>query len=368
MAEAQSKISNMNFQKKILVIEDDQNLGDMIQQILIFHKYDVCFASNGATGIQKAFEYNPDLILCDINMDPPNGYQIYKILEESSILNRIPFIFLTGSSELEAIRFGMSLGADDYIVKPFKNDDLIRTIEKRLEKFKAIREDSNKEFNRLFDLSPAGIFIFDGQKIFRVNSAFRKLLHIENEDLTGRDIDEFIDSQSISKLQEKISGYQTDRSEVYNENVGLKNNSSKDLQMKLVVSEFEKFSKYTLFLGLFSSATEAVPASTQYFKDVYSLLRRENIKISEALGKEIANIFKEKQLNIKNQSNTFFTKRENQVLYLSMEGLPIKTIADRLAISDRTVEKHRTRLMEKSGANNMIEVIVFALRNSLVEI
>ncbi|MBL7972255.1 MAG: response regulator [Prolixibacteraceae bacterium] len=360
----------MNFQKKILIIEDDQNLGDMIQQILVFHKYDVCFAGNGAAGIQKAFEYSPDLILCDINMEPPNGYQVYKVLEESSILNRIPFIFLTGSSELEDIRFGMSLGADDYIVKPFRNDDLIKTIEKRLEKFKAIREDSNKEFNRLFDLSPAGIFIFDGQKIFRTNPAFRTLLQLGNEDPAGRSLSEFIDPQSIAKLRGKISGYLTNRSEIYNDTVGLKNNGKESTPMKLVVSEFEKFSKYTLFIGLLSSAAEPTITANEshYVKDIYSLLKRENIKISETLGEEITNIFKQKNLNIKNQTNSFFTKRESQVLYLSMEGLPIKTIADRLEISDRTVEKHRTRLMEKSGANNMIEVIIFALRNSLVEI
>jgi len=95
----------IQFQKKILIIEDDQRLGFTIQNVLAFHKYDVCYANNGAAGIQKAFEYNPDLILCDINMDPLDGYQVYKVLEESSILNRIPFVFLTGSSDLEEATF-----------------------------------------------------------------------------------------------------------------------------------------------------------------------------------------------------------------------------------------------------------------------
>ena len=72
-----------------------------IQNVLAFSKYDVCFVDNGAAGIQKAFEYNPDLILCDINMGPLDGYQVYKVLEESKILNRIPFIFITGK-----FRFG----------------------------------------------------------------------------------------------------------------------------------------------------------------------------------------------------------------------------------------------------------------------
>ena len=68
------------------------------------------------------------------------------------------------------------------------------------------------------------------------------------------------------------------------------------------------------------------------------------------------------------QKNKFFSKRENQVLCLSMEGLPTKIIADKLSISDRTVEKHRSRLMEKTNSNNMIEVIIFSLRNNLMEI
>jgi len=360
----------MQFQKKILIIEDDQRLGVTIQNVLAFHKYDVCYANNGVAGIQKAFEYNPDLILCDINMDPLDGYQVYKVLEESLILNRIPFIFLTGSSDLEDIRYGMSLGADDYIVKPFNNSDLLKTIERRLEKFKAIREDSNREFIRLFDLSPVGILIFDGKKIYKANSAFRNLLNIDKEDLTGVGIDKFIDPASILKLQGTIPKYIADRNEVFNGIVKLNRNKDDEIQMKFVVSEFEKFSNYTLFIGLFYAVAETHSSidSNLLIAEVNSLLKRENIKVTDALGEKIMNIFKQKQLNLKKHKPTFFTARENQVLCLSMEGLPIKNIADRLSISDRTVEKYRTKLMEKARAGNMIEVIVFALKNGLVEI
>ena len=358
----------MNLQKKILIIEDDRKLGITLQNVLMFHKFDVSYADNGATGVQKAFEYNPDLILCDINMDLLDGYQVYKVLEESSILNKTPFIFLTGSSDLDDIRYGLSLGADDYIVKPFNNSDLITTIERRLEKFKTIKEDSNREFVRLFDLSPIGLLIFDSEKVYRANTSLKNL--VNQDDLTGVGIDMFIDSASVQKLRERISKYLTDRNEIFNGVVKLKRTDGDQIQMKLVVSEFERFSNYTLFIGLFSEATENLSniSNDQIRAEVYSLLKKENIKITDSLGEKIANIFKENQLDLKSHKNTFFTVRENQVLYLSMEGLPIKSIADKLKISDRTVEKYRTRLMEKSGAENMIEVIVFALRNGLVEI
>ena len=245
---------------------------------------------------------------------------------------------------------------------------MITTIERRLEKFKTIKEDSNREFVRLFDLSPIGLFIFDSEKVYRANTSLKNL--VNQDDLTGVGIDMFIDSASIQKLRERISKYLTDRNEIFNGVVKLKRADGDQIQMKLVVSEFERFSNYTLFIGLFSEATENLSniSNDQIRAEVYSLLKKENIKITDSLGEKIADIFKENQLDLKNHKNTFFTVRENQVLYLSMEGLPIKSIADKLKISDRTVEKYRTRLMEKSGAGNMIEVIVFALRNGLVEI
>ncbi len=357
----------MDFQKKILVIEDDERLGLTIQNILMVHKYDVCYTNNGASGIQKAFEYNPDLILCDINMDTIDGYQVYKVLEESSILNRIPFIFLTGSSELEDIRYGMSLGADDYLVKPFVNADLIRSIEKRLEKFRTIREEARHGFNQLFEISPVGIFLFDDARIFKANKAFINLFKSSEKEIIGKEIGKLFDSASFKKV---LNGTRLNKSDFFDDNVLITSAEGEELEVHLTISEFEKFSSYRVLIGIANPVNKlnSETDGKQYASEIYSLLKHENIKISEALGEKITEIFKQKSLNPKNQNNTFFTKRENEILCLSMEGLPIKIIADRLAISDRTVEKHRTKLMEKAGANNMIEVIVFALKNSLVEI
>jgi len=364
-----SNFDPMKFQKKILVIEDDQNLGHTIQNILTLHHYDVSYATNGASGIQKAFHYNPDIILCDINMDPVNGYQVYKVLEESSILNRIPFIFITGNSDIDRIRFGMSLGADDYIVKPFKNDDLIQSIEKRLEKFQTMRDEANLEFKRLFNISPYGIILFDGSKIVKANPAFLNKIDYELTSFDEMRIDNFLNEVDLQKLKLKISENRSEKSEIFNDEITLETKIGQRLQLNLIVSEFEKFSNYTLYIGLFvEKLNSVIPSESQYADEVQNLLKRENIRISEALGEKITNIFKQKTINCNCQNNTFYTKRENQVLCLSMEGLPIKLIADRLDISDRTVEKYRTKLMEKSGANNMIEVIVFALKKGLIEI
>jgi len=360
----------MNFQKKILVIEDDDRLGITIQNILKVHKYDVCLVNNGAAGIQKTFEYSPNLILCDINMETIDGYQVYKVLDESTILKRIPFIFLTGSSDLDDIRYGMSLGADDYIVKPFNNADLIRSIEKRLEKFETIRDEANREFNQLFNLSPIGIFLFDSQKIHKGNHAFFKLLQFSENAQPEINLSDFVEETSLKKLQDVIKKNHTENNEIFNGEVSFKTHRNELIQVNLVASVFDKFSNYNLYIGILNQLTKSneKDEAFEFAEKVSNLLKRENIKVSDALGEKIMDIFKQKNLDPQKQKNSFFTKRENEILCLSMEGLPIKIIAYKLAISDRTVEKHRTSLMEKAGANNMIEVIVFALKNNLIEI
>ncbi|HAH56519.1 MAG TPA: hypothetical protein DCL86_00065, partial [Bacteroidales bacterium] len=119
---------------KVLLIEDDHSLAITISNLLRVKGYLVTHANDGAAGIQKAFEIMPDLILCDISMNEINGYDVFNVLKESPVTSMIPFVFLTAKSELKDIRFGMQLGADDYIVKPFEYDELLTSIETRLRK------------------------------------------------------------------------------------------------------------------------------------------------------------------------------------------------------------------------------------------
>jgi DNA-binding response OmpR family regulator len=140
----------MDLKTKILVIDDDKILGKTLKIVLTMHGYDVCYANSGSSGIQKAFEYKPDLILCDVKMGSVNGYRVYNFLKDSSILDTVPFIFITACNEPKDFRIGMDLGADDYITKPFANEELIKTIEKRLTKYNKLKETRKQEFNSLF--------------------------------------------------------------------------------------------------------------------------------------------------------------------------------------------------------------------------
>ncbi|MFN0033764.1 MAG: response regulator [Saprospiraceae bacterium] len=125
--------------KKILVIEDHPDVRENLAEILTLSGYEASTAENGKIGAAKAQEELPDLILCDIMMPELDGYGVLHILSRQAKTTDIPFIFLTAKAEKEDFRQGMSLGADDYITKPFDNVALLQTIESRLKKSERLR-------------------------------------------------------------------------------------------------------------------------------------------------------------------------------------------------------------------------------------
>lgn len=120
--------------KKILIIEDNTDVRENLEEILQLSGYEVLAAKDGKEGVNSANSWKPDLILCDVMLPVLDGFGILQILSKNPELNSIPFIFLTAKTELTDMRKGMNLGADDYITKPFKKDELLSVIEMRLER------------------------------------------------------------------------------------------------------------------------------------------------------------------------------------------------------------------------------------------
>ncbi|WP_179336696.1 response regulator [Winogradskyella ludwigii] len=127
----------------ILLIEDDLVLRDNTSELLELSHYKVFTASNGKNGIIAAKKHLPDIIICDIMMPELDGYETLKALSQDLKTKCIPFIFLSAKTEHKDVRKGMNLGADDYITKPFTEDELVNAIESRLAKAAILSE--NKE-------------------------------------------------------------------------------------------------------------------------------------------------------------------------------------------------------------------------------
>lgn len=125
---------------RILLIEDDANIRESVVDTLEYANYEAIIAEDGQKGIQIAKECEPDLILCDINMPERDGFEVFLTLQEYPPTSRVPFLFLTAMSTRDDIRRGMSIGADDYITKPFSASELLEALQTRLNRHKQIEK------------------------------------------------------------------------------------------------------------------------------------------------------------------------------------------------------------------------------------
>lgn len=120
--------------KKILLIEDNDDIRENTAKIIELANYNVLVSKNGKHGLETAIETRPDLIICDIMMPILDGYGVLHAVQKNDSIKNTPFIFLSAKSERDDFRKGMELGADDYISKPFEVTELLNAIDRRLKK------------------------------------------------------------------------------------------------------------------------------------------------------------------------------------------------------------------------------------------
>ena len=136
---------------KILVIDDEASLRKMILMALQQHNYQLLEAGDGQTGLELALKELPDLVICDVNMSPLNGYATLRELRNNPATSTMPVILMTGAADPAGMRQGMELGADDYLPKPFTIDALYAAVAARLKKAQTMRAEAEKKLAALRD-------------------------------------------------------------------------------------------------------------------------------------------------------------------------------------------------------------------------
>lgn len=128
---------------RILIIDDELNIREVITEVLILNNYQTKTAKNGQAALDILDDWIPDLIICDIMMPVMDGHTFLKIVHNDKILSTIPFIFMTGKTEDNLMRKCFHDGADDFLTKPFKIKDLLKTVDSKIERFKKIKNANN---------------------------------------------------------------------------------------------------------------------------------------------------------------------------------------------------------------------------------
>ncbi len=205
---------------KILLVEDDQNFGDVLKSYLEMNDYDVQLATDGELGLIEFNKSDYDLCILDVMMPKKDGFTLARDIREKDKIT--PIIFLTAKTLKEDILEGFKIGADDYISKPFNSEELlyrVQAILKRSIKQDAVEEDI-KEFNigKYHFNYPLRILSYDGkekEKLSPKEAHLLRLFCIHKNDVLSRSLaltkiwgeDNYFTARSMDVFVTKLRKY-----------------------------------------------------------------------------------------------------------------------------------------------------------------
>ncbi|WP_139955907.1 response regulator [Flavicella sediminum] len=323
--------------KKILIIEDDNVLRGNTAEFIKGQNFDVYIAEDGLVGVQQTLKYLPDLILCDISMPNMNGYDFYKTIKQIKATSTIPLVFFSARTEIEDIRAGMQLGADDYITKPFNLYELLKVINTRLAKYDTLKQINNEKFQALINHPTLGIYIYNNGKFLFYNNILANIFGYNYDDFACVNIGDLLDEKKCNKK-----------------------NILNDLDRCL------KASTGSVSIKFETSHKNSSAILVELFGTVITY------KGQSCLA---GNVFKLDNLN-KNLFNfkdsieilPKLTNRELEVLKLICKGKSTLETSKILFLGQRTIDTYRSNLLEKTESKNTAELIMYAIRNRLIEI
>lgn len=118
--------------KKILIVDDEPGMVELLQACLPSRRYEVLTAQDGAEALQVARNEHPDLILVDLLMPKMDGYELLKHLEGGADTHNIPTVVLTAVQDTSSILRAQNLGARDYLLKPFHVEDVPKVVARHI--------------------------------------------------------------------------------------------------------------------------------------------------------------------------------------------------------------------------------------------
>ena len=205
--------------RKVLIVEDDHNIADLLRLYLEKDGYEVSIALDGLKGVEKFRMIQPDLVLLDVMLPAMDGWTVCRTIRAES---KTPIIMLTAKSETEDKVFGLKQGADDYITKPFETKEVLARIEAVLRRSGMEPEKNSRRltFDKLIIDMEAFELTVDGKKISIPPKEMELLFHLAsapNRVYTRNQLldevwgfDYFGDTRTvdvhIKRLREKLEG------------------------------------------------------------------------------------------------------------------------------------------------------------------
>lgn len=206
--------------KKILLVEDDQNFGAILKDYLMLNDFDVTLAKNGMEGFEKFKRDTYDLCILDVMMPYKDGYTLAKEIREKN--KEVPIFFLTAKSMKEDVLKGYKVGADDYLNKPFDSEVLLMKIKAIMQrKTSEVKNDVTKfefEIGKFHFNSKLRFLTFENEESIKLSpkeNELLKMLILHENDLMPRELaltkiwrdDNYFTSRSMDVYIAKLRKY-----------------------------------------------------------------------------------------------------------------------------------------------------------------
>lgn len=357
--------------KKILIIEDDLTIRFNTTEFLKEEGFEIITAPEGVTGVQLALESVPDLILCDISMPRMDGYEVLKTLHSIPATSSIPFIFMTAKAQKDELRLGMQLGVDDYITKPFTFDELLASVKVRLEKHEKLIRSYESKYLSLIENPLVGVFIISENKFRYMNSKFVKILKFRSDsELFGISFEQLLPDEEKAEILEKLSLSQKDILPQVQLKCRLFSREREIIPVALYLS-YLKMKGEPCTIGYIqksgtSDLLEVTGENMNYLEEISGAVQKV-IEYHKIKPEDLIKVMREQNALTVMSNPDDLTKREIEIIQLISEGFSNREIAEKLFISQRTVDTHKANILMKSGANHIAALMVYAMKNNMIK-
>jgi len=303
---------------------------------------DVVFVSNIEMVLQKSMKEQPDLIICFYELNELNGFQVYSILNNEILKNEIPFIMVFNQFRKNELFVAVELGIDSFIFPPYDLERISNIIQKQIQKSAVRNSDSVIKFDSVCKVIPYGIFLANDRVVVETNETFDQLVGKTPKENGKHSLREVFNFNHANDDELKLSRFMNGLTKhcCFND---IKINGRNGDRFKLYFSLVKKRGSSSKIIGIVIPVNE--PVNKPLIVDVK---RKTNGGKVDFLDPNL------------------ITSRERQVLQLSATGTPIKQIAERLGISERTVEKHRSNIIQKTKSENIMEAVFLYGKNHML--
>ncbi len=324
--------------KNILLLHSRKSSNKRLKQLLEKLKYNVRVVHDLESAVHVLIGKSTDLIISDQQLDGDTGFYIFNLLKDKSLLNGSSFILNLARLEKYEILLAEELGIDGFIFPPYDEDKIRNIINNYLEKKVTSGTKLHRYFKVLSKIIPLGIFEMENNSISKANDLFYEWTKTSSHE-SKRFMDIFnLEQREKDKVNFlRFNNGLLERCQIYN--VSVKYDTLKEFDIHLI--HLEEDNKVKRTIGTIVPSENYNDRDKNHLKRTYFIDKGLNYGATGDI----------------NLSDIILTNRENQILKLSSNGTPIKQIADQLGISVRTVEKHRSNIIQKTNAGNMMEAI-----------